>query len=157
MTREYLEKSKKQGGFFRSLFNVILGLAILFGILALIVSVTSNTQNSSSRSRAPSYASWNGEGEMPRANIVVQTVQASGNSNGYIQSGDIQGFVYNRSGERISYISVEFGLYTEGGAKFASCYDSTNSLATAATWEFRANCFDWRSNTKYRLENVTYW
>lgn len=145
----------------RRLGRILVGaICVAFGAFVFVLAFHQSNpgtgvRNSGSDVKVAKWAYWDGESDKPKASVLVTVDEASGNVNyGY---GNIRGRIFNRTHNTFSYIQVTFGLYTESGAKFATCMDNMSNLGQLDVWEFNAPCLDWRAGTQYSIDDVTYW
>ncbi len=142
------------------IFLIATGVALAMGAWYNVMSAnrdkhqpkpTSSTESTRYKFK---WRAWDGEHEMPNADIVVRSDHASGNP--YYGYGNITGVAFNHSSEDYSYVQLTFGLYNENKQKFGTCLANMNSLRSGQTWAFDATCTDWQSNTSYMLEDVSF-
>lgn len=140
--------------------GVIVLVVIFYFLFQLVMSITPSdgVEASDSSNSAPAkWATWDGEGEPPKAYIVVVT--GGGERNAYItSSANIYGQAYNRTGKKLSYIQISYGIYNESGAKVGSCLANESNLSAETAWEFSALCTNLPSgNVNYKVDDVAYW
>lgn len=137
-------------------------LCLGFGVFIIDIAANSTPENNATAENKASkildWALWRDGEDPPNARIVVKIDWDASKSitTSYSSTGYIRGFVYNRTGRDLSYISIGFGQYAENGAKYGGCLDNINGVAAGGKWEFEVACFDWRENTSIQLENVNY-
>lgn len=138
--------------------KIIGGKAIFWlGVFLLAIALISVFNQSDPAPAVRDWATWDGEGEVPSAKVIV--VNGEVTRNGYVSSlGEIHGLAHNRSGQTLSYIQVVYGVYDEGGIKLGNCVANQNYLANNTSWEYDAICTNLPdSSFKYRVDDVTYW
>jgi len=64
------------------------------------------------------------------------------------------GLVTNNTPEAIAWLSVEYSLYDESGAKIGRAVDSMQNLGPFEVWRFKAENFE-RDVRRYRFEGLT--
>lgn len=152
---EDAQKNKVKGGWLTFWLAVFILGFIAFGIFREFAPSTPAVSQTTANTRMK-WARWdNDEDEVPNADVLVRVLEASG-STSYGSSGHIRGGAINNTTKDFSYIQITFGLYSEAGAKFASCLANISSLGSHEIWEFDAYCPEWRSTTKYKVEEVSY-
>lgn len=101
------------------------------------------------------WATWNGEGEAPRAYSVVQLGEFERNS--YGSTGYAHGYFTNRRSNSLMYVQILIGLYVDD-VKVGSCFANQNNIAGGGSWRFEALCTSVPSSAfTYRVDDVTSW
>lgn len=140
------------------IISAIIGIVLYF-FVQIITSTSSEEETSSSpKSPAPSkWATWDGEGDPPNAYVVIVTGEFE-QSQYATTTGYINGYAHNRTGKKISYIHINYGIYSESGTKLGSCSDAENTLSADTGWQFRAFCTGLPSGQFiYKVDDVSYW
>lgn len=71
-------------------------------------------------------------------------------------STKITGTVTNNSGERASYIQVDYSLYDETGAKIGSAMTNISGLEAGERWNFEAMSLE-NNVASYKLDKMEIW
>lgn len=139
-----------------------LGIVCGVGCLGIIIwgyaSKSSSTNIQSQPRIAPAkWATWDGESEIPNAEVIVVTEGYHGSE--YLSgTGNMHGMLKNSSGQSLKYAAVTYGIYNQNDTKTGSCLANENYLANGASWEFDALCTGVPAGEfKYKVEDVTYW
>lgn len=64
------------------------------------------------------------------------------------------GLVTNNTRETISFLTVEYSLYDESGAKIGRAVDSMQNLGPFEVWRFKAENFE-KETRRFRFEGLT--
>lgn len=146
-------------------FLKMLGITfIVMIILAFIGSLSDSSNDYSNGSSSeqpfkaiPKWATWDGEGTQPLADVLVTTNNVVRSE--YTPSfGNIYGLAYNYTGQKLSYIQIDYGIYNESGdIKLGSCIANQSNLAADTGWNFSAICTNLPSSAfTYKVDDVSY-
>lgn len=134
----------------------MIGIFCLIGVILIII-VGLGYESAHPESIPSAWATWDGDGELPNAYIVIVNKDAIRSQ--YASSfGNISGTAYNRTGKKLSYIQLTYGIYSEDGAKLGSCLANETNLPVDTSWEFSALCTGLPNSAyRYRVDEVSYW
>lgn len=140
----------------KTLWFFIMAAVIIAVVNNFINLLTDNDKNSQQDSIYEEWAVRDDDDNTPLAKVIVAMGEASRNP--YISShGEISGELENNMAQKLSYVSVSYGIYVND-AKVGSCIAVENNIPAHGTWRFKAQCMDLPDSAfSYRVDDVTYW
>lgn len=143
----------------RAIKVILLGFC-LFLAISFVIFYAFSFSNSSTPSKQDDkvreWAIWDGESEIPNANVVVylDDIKFEGYDGALAYA---YGIVHNYMSKTISYIQISVGLYVDN-VKMGSCFVNQDHIVPDTSWQFKALCSGVpNSKFQYKVDDVTYW
>lgn len=133
-------------------------VAIIFVIIAISVIIALSEPvdtNKKSDSQTFSWAVINDTENPPEEKANFYIIRDDVERSGY-GFGHIIGRIYNNY-QRVSYLSITFGIYNQNDVKIGTCMDNIAGLDLGQTWSYDAYCSNLPDNLIYKIEDVTYY
>lgn len=136
---------------------VIIALCFIIGLVSTDSGETNDANTTEESIRPKKWATWDGEGDPPHANVVVVSGDAVRNEH-LPDMGNIYGYAYNRTDKNLSYIQVTYGVYDTNHNKLSSCLANETNISADSGWKFKAICTNLPTTQFiYRVDEVNYW